>query len=65
MKALRFHAKKDLRIEDIPAPPAPGPGQVLIRNRFVGICATDPHEYDSGSIFIPTSPDPYSDEHGS
>ncbi len=60
MKALRFHAKKDLRVEDIAQPPQPGPGQVLIRNRFVGICGTDLHEYASGPIFIPTEPHLYS-----
>lgn len=60
MKALRFHAAKDLRLEDIPQPPAPGPGQVLIRNRYVGICGTDLHEYAHGPIFIPTEPHPYS-----
>ncbi len=54
MKALRFHAAKDLRIEEIAAIPAPGPGQVAIRNRFVGICGTDLHEYAYGPIFIPT-----------
>ena len=59
MKALRFHAAKDLRLEDIPEPPAPGPGQVLIRNRYVGICGTDLHEYAHGPIFIPTAPHPY------
>lgn len=60
MKALRFHAAKDLRLEEIPVPPQPGPGQVLIRNRFVGICGTDLHEYASGPIFIPKEPHPYS-----
>jgi (R,R)-butanediol dehydrogenase/meso-butanediol dehydrogenase/diacetyl reductase len=44
MRALRFHAAKDLRIDDIAAPPAhPPAGQVVIRNRFVGICGTDLH----------------------
>ena len=35
MKALRFHAAKDLRIENVARPGAPGPGQVLVKNRFV------------------------------
>lgn len=60
MRALRFHAAKDLRVEDIAMPGRPGPGQVLIRNRFVGICGTDLHEYAGGPIFIPTEPHPYS-----
>ena len=64
MKALRFHAARDLRIDDIPEPPAPGPGQVLIRNSHVGICGTDLHEYASGPIFIPVTPHPYSGASG-
>lgn len=64
MKALRFHAAKDLRIEDIDNLPAPGPGQVAIRNRFVGICGTDLHEYAYGPIFIPKEPHPFTGAHG-
>ena len=64
MKALRFHAAKDLRIENIEAIPAPGPGQVAIANRFVGICGTDLHEYAYGPIFIPTAPHPFTGASG-
>ena len=64
MKALRFHAAKDLRVEEIPAPGAPGPGQVLIENRFCGICGTDLHEYAYGPIFIPKEPHPFTGVHG-
>lgn len=59
MRALRFHAAKDLRIEDLPMPSEPGPGQVLIENRFCGICGTDLHEYAYGPIFIPKEPHPF------
>jgi (R,R)-butanediol dehydrogenase/meso-butanediol dehydrogenase/diacetyl reductase len=59
MKALRFHAAKDLRVEDIDRPGAPGKGQVLVRNRFVGICGTDLHEYSYGPIFVPKEPHPF------
>ena len=58
MKALRFHAKRDLRIDDIAPPPEPGPKEVLLRNAYVGICGTDLHEYMAGPIFIPTEPHP-------
>nr|WP_240921479.1 zinc-binding dehydrogenase [Microbacterium excoecariae] len=34
------------------AVPVPGPGQVLVRIRYCGICATDTHGYASGG-FIP------------
>ncbi len=63
MRALRFHAAKDLRLEDIAEPKQPGPGQVLVRNRFVGICGTDLHEYSYGPIFIPTEPHPFTGAH--
>lgn len=60
MKALRFHAAKDLRIEDIPEPTEPGDDEVVIQNKYVGICGTDLHEYAHGPIFIPTEPNPLS-----
>ena len=53
MKALRFHAAKDLRVEDIPLPTEPADDEVVIKNRFVGICGTDLHEYAYGPIFVP------------
>ncbi|HTQ71689.1 MAG TPA: 2,3-butanediol dehydrogenase [Acidocella sp.] len=65
MQALRFHAARNLRVEEITAPPSlPPPGQVLVRNRFVGICGTDLHEYAYGPIFIPSAPHPYTGAHG-
>jgi len=64
MKALRFHAAKDLRIEEIDSPPDPGPGQVLIDNSFCGICGTDLHEYAYGPIFVPKEPHPFTGASG-
>lgn len=64
MKALRFHAAKDLRLEDIDEPAPPGPGQVVIRNSFCGICGTDLHEYAYGPIFTPTEPHPFTGASG-
>ncbi|RWZ46194.1 2,3-butanediol dehydrogenase [Labedella phragmitis] len=46
MKAAVFHAKEDLRIEDVPEP-APGRGMVKLRNAFAGICGSDLHVYYS------------------
>lgn len=59
MKALRFHAAKDLRIETIDEIGKPGPGQVAVKNKFVGICGTDLHEYVAGPIFVPAEPHPF------
>ncbi|MEU2509263.1 alcohol dehydrogenase catalytic domain-containing protein [Streptomyces sp. NPDC007863] len=44
MKAARFHSREDLRIEEVPEP-APGPGQVKLRNAYAGICGSDLHFY--------------------
>jgi len=37
MRALRLHGDRDLRLEDIPDPAAPGPGQVLLRIKAVAL----------------------------
>ena len=58
MRALRFHAARDLRIEDVPPPSAPGPGDVVVRVASCGICGTDLHEYTSGPIVTPVEPHP-------
>lgn len=59
MKALRFHAARDLRIEEIASPPRPGPGQVLVKVLECGICGSDLHEYTDGPQLIPTEPHPF------
>ena len=46
MKAALFHAKEDLRIEEVPEP-SPGPGEVKLQNAFAGICGSDLHVYYS------------------
>jgi (R,R)-butanediol dehydrogenase/meso-butanediol dehydrogenase/diacetyl reductase len=56
MRALRFHGVRDLRIEDVPEPPRPGPGQVTVRVVSCGICGTDLHEYIAGPIVTPAEP---------
>jgi (R,R)-butanediol dehydrogenase/meso-butanediol dehydrogenase/diacetyl reductase len=57
MKAVRWHAREDVRYEDIPEP-SPGPGQVKAKIHLTGICGTDWHEYKFGPIFVPTKPHP-------
>lgn len=54
MKALRWHAKKDLRYEDIPEP-YPQPGQVKVKISLAGICGTDLREYNIGPCVISTN----------
>ena len=52
MKAARYYARNDIRIEDIPEPRL-RPGAVAIDVAWCGICGTDLHEYLDGPIFIP------------
>ncbi|MGW8186103.1 MAG: 2,3-butanediol dehydrogenase [Desulfobacterales bacterium] len=54
MKAAVWYGRKDVRVENVADPPAPGPGEVKIKVHQTGICGSDLHEYDVGPIFIPT-----------
>ena len=58
MQALRFHAARDLRIEEVREPPAPGADEVVVRVATCGICGTDLHEYIAGPIVTPVEPHP-------
>jgi (R,R)-butanediol dehydrogenase/meso-butanediol dehydrogenase/diacetyl reductase len=53
VKAARFHGPGDVRVEQVPDPDEPGPGEVLIRVAKCGICGTDGHEYAHGPAMIP------------
>lgn len=55
MKAAIWHNQKDVRVEDVPEPPAPPKGQVKVEVVRCGICGTDLHEYLGGPIYIPDS----------
>jgi (R,R)-butanediol dehydrogenase/meso-butanediol dehydrogenase/diacetyl reductase len=53
MKAAVWHARQDVRIQDVPEPPPPPPGQVQVKVAWCGICGTDLHEYMGGPLYIP------------
>lgn len=60
MKAVRFHAARDIRVEDVAAPSKKlGPNDVLIKPLVTGICGTDLHEYIAGPIVTPQTPHVY------
>ena len=46
MRAARFHAQEDVRIEEVDEP-SPGAGQVKLRNGYAGICGSDLHVFYS------------------
>ena len=58
MRAVRYHAARDIRVEEIPEPSGLGHGELLVRPRFCGICGTDLHEYVAGPIVTPSEPHP-------
>ncbi|WP_182086350.1 2,3-butanediol dehydrogenase [Aureimonas sp. ME7] len=61
MKAIRYHAQRDVRLEDVPAPSGElAPDQVLVEPLVCGICGTDLHEYVAGPIVTPIDPHVYS-----
>jgi L-iditol 2-dehydrogenase len=45
--AARLHGPCDLRVDEIPHPGDPPPGQVLVRVEVVGVCGSDLHTYRS------------------
>ncbi len=55
MKAAVWHGRQDVRIENVPNPPYPSPGQLQVDVTWCGICGTDLHEYTGGPIYIPES----------
>lgn len=50
MKAIKYHGVKNIELVDIEKP-VPGPGQVLVKILFCGICGTDMHAYNHPGIF--------------
>jgi (R,R)-butanediol dehydrogenase/meso-butanediol dehydrogenase/diacetyl reductase len=57
MKALRWHARRDVRLDDVPEPAATR-GEVVVRVAACGICGSDLHEYLDGPVLIPRAPHP-------
>jgi (R,R)-butanediol dehydrogenase/meso-butanediol dehydrogenase/diacetyl reductase len=60
VRAVRFHAQRDVRVEEVSAPPAElAPDQVLVKPLVCGICGTDLHEYLAGPLVTPVTPHGY------
>jgi (R,R)-butanediol dehydrogenase / meso-butanediol dehydrogenase / diacetyl reductase len=58
MRAVRWHGRRDVRIDEVPEPPPPAAGQVRVRVAYCGICGSDVHEYLHGPVTIPVEPHP-------
>jgi L-iditol 2-dehydrogenase len=50
MNSIQLVAPRRLEARRMPIPPDPGPDQVLVRLRAVGICGSDMHWYKEGGI---------------
>ncbi|KAJ5433375.1 uncharacterized protein N7458_012531 [Penicillium daleae] len=61
MRAVRYHGREDVRVDDVPEPVC-GSGQVKIKPAFVGICGSDLHEYMGGPHAVPRTPHPVTGE---
>src|SRR4051812_29709401 len=52
MKALTFHGKRDVRVEDVPDPVLEAPPDAIIRVTTSAICGSDLHLYEVLGPFI-------------
>ncbi len=50
MKAAKLYGARDFHVDEVPMPPDPGRGQVLLRVGAVGVCGSDLHTYEDGRI---------------
>ena len=50
MRAAVFHGPRDVRIEEVPDPAGPSPGEVVLEVTRAAICGTDASEWDHGPI---------------
>ncbi len=58
MKAARIYGEADVRVEEIPSPPAPGPYEAVVAPLWSGLCGTDVKEYIGHGGSFSTVPHP-------
>ncbi len=49
MQSVQLVAPRSVELREMPEPPEPGPGEVTVRLRAVGICGSDMHYYLEGA----------------
>ncbi len=55
MKALRWHGRGDIRLDDVPVP-TPTPTELLVAVTWCGICGSDLKEWQAGPVVIADGP---------
>lgn len=53
MKAVRWHGRDDVRVDDVADAPPPGDDEIRLRVEWCGICGTDIEEWRHGPVWIP------------
>lgn len=53
MKAVVWHGRDDVRVDDVADAPPPGAGEIRVRVEWCGICGTDIEEWRHGPVWIP------------
>src|SRR2546423_10236994 len=56
VRAVRWHARRDVRCENVGIAPEPGPGEARVRVAWCGLCGSAVHEYLNGPFQIPQVP---------
>lgn len=56
MRAARLHGTGDVRLDEVPDPPQPGPTEVLVAPLWCGLCGTDAREYYGPGGAVPDDP---------
>src|SRR3954468_2291125 len=52
MKAVTWHGKRDVRVDDVPDPKIEGPTDAIIRVTTTNICGSDLHLYETLGAFM-------------
>lgn len=62
MRAIVWHGKGDLRVDEVADPRDPAPGEAIVEVAYCGICGSDLHEYVEGPVMIRPGPHPLTGE---
>ena len=54
MRAVRWHAREDVRLDEVPDPGPPRAGEVTLAVEWCGVCGTDLEEWRSGPHWVQT-----------